>query len=131
MVLSAVIEKALEDEINREVNERITKVLEMISNTYNIKYARLLKDYASMETTQSTCCGMTKAGKRCQRSAKIDGFCKAHLSQKPDVRVTRSATASASSPPKIVHTHTIPPLFMNGCPACENIRSKPLGVLKK
>lgn len=129
MVLSTVIEKALEEEINREVNERVTKVLEMISKTYNIKYARLLKDYASMETSQSTCCGMTKAGKRCQRSAKIDGYCKAHVSQKPDVRVTRSA--SVSSPPKIVHTHTIPPLFMSGCPACENIRSKPLGVLKK
>ena len=131
MVLSTVIEKALEEEINREVNERITKVLEMISKTYNIKYARLLKDYASMETTQSTCCGMTKAGKRCQRSAKIDGFCKAHISQKPDVRVVTRSVSSASSPPKIVHTHTIPPLFMSGCPACEANKNKPLGVLKK
>lgn len=129
MVLSQNIQSIIEEEINREVNERITRVLEMISKTYNIKYARLLKDYASMETVQSTCCGMTKAGKRCQRSAKLDGYCKAHHSQKPDVRITRSTTAT--SPPKVVHTHTIPPLFMNGCPACEMTRNKPLGVLKK
>lgn len=130
MVLSQNIQSIIEEEIEREVNERVTKVLEMISKTYNIKYSRLLKDYSSMETVQSTCCGMTKAGKRCQRAAKIDGFCKAHVSQKPDVRVVTRSAAS-SSPPKIVHTHTIPPLFMSGCPACENIRNKPIGVLKK
>lgn len=128
MVLPQSLQNAIEEEINREVNERITKVLEMISKTYNIKYARLLKDYSNMETsTETTCCGLTKAGKRCQRSAKFDGFCKAHISQKPDVRVTRS---SAMSPPKVTHTHTLPPLFMSGCPACEKSKSSSKCVLR-
>jgi hypothetical protein len=127
MVLSQNIQNVIEEEINREVNERITRVLEMISKTYNIKYARLLKDYSSMDHTTQTCCGTTKTGKRCQRPGKNDGFCKAHMSQKPDVRVV---TRSSSSPPKVVHTHTIPPLFMKGCPACDAMAKKPLGVLR-
>lgn len=132
MVLPQSVQSAIEEEINREVNERITKVLEMISKTYNIKYARLLKDYSNMEatnetTSHTTCCGLTKAGKRCQRSAKVDGFCKAHISQKPDVRVTRS---SAMSPPKVTHTHSLPPLFMKGCPACEKSKGSSTCVLR-
>ena len=127
MVLSQNIYDLIDEEINAQVNERITKVLEMISKTYNIKYARLLKDYSSMENGEITkmCCGTTKNGKRCQRSGKFDGFCKVHMSQKPDVRVTRSVN---SSPPKVVHTHTLPPLFMKGCPACES--KKPMNVLR-
>lgn len=127
MGLSDSLKNVIEEEIEREVNERVTKVLEMISKTYNIKYARLLKDYSMMDKTQSMCCGTTKAGKRCNKPAKIDGYCSIHKSQKPDVRVV---TRSASSPPKVVHTHTIPPLFMSGCPACEQTRKKPIGVLK-
>lgn len=127
MVLSKSVQDLIEDEINAQVNDRISKVLEMISKTYNIKYARLLKDYSSMDNGEVTkmCCGTTKAGKRCRRNGKFDGFCKAHVSQKPDIRVTRSVT---SSPPKVVHTHTIPPLFMKGCPACEC--KKPMNVLR-
>lgn len=129
MGLSDSLKNVIEEEIEREVNERVTKVLDMISKTYNIKYARLLKDYSMMDRTQSTCCGTTKAGKRCNRTAKIDGYCTMHQSQKPDVRKTVSS-GKATSPPKVVHTHTIPPLFMSGCPACEQTRKKPIGVLK-
>lgn len=121
MVLSPAFEKALEDEIESRVNERITKVLELISKTYKIKYSRLLSDVAQMSeqgSTSTCCCGLTKAGKRCQRPGKYDGYCKNHMSQKPEVRVvTRSS--SSKSPPKVSHTHTLPPLFMKGCPACE------------
>lgn len=116
MVLSLAFEQALEAEIEMRVNERITKVLEVISKNYNIKYARLLNDLASIEkTSDGVCCGLTKGGKRCMRPGKYDGYCKNHLSQKPDVRVTK-----VSSPQKVSHTHTLPPLFMKGCPACES-----------
>lgn len=122
MVFSPAFEKALEDEIEARVNDRITKVLELISKTYKIKYSRLLSDVALMNESSSTsscCCGVTKAGKRCQRTGKYDGYCKNHMTQKPDVRVvTRSA--SSKSPPKVSHTHSLPPLFMKGCPACES-----------
>jgi hypothetical protein len=128
MVLSPAFEKALEDEIEFRVNERITKVLELISKNYKIKYSRLLSDVALMESSSSCCCGITKSGKRCQRSGKYDGYCKNHMSQKPEVRVTRSAS-SKTSPPKVVHTHSLPPLFMKGCPACENVRGKSSAII--
>lgn len=117
MVLSPAFEKALEDEIESRVNERITKILEVISKNYKIKYARLLGDLALVDSATTTCCGVTKSGKRCQRQAKYNGYCKNHVTQKPEVRVTRS---SAQSPPKVTHTHTLPPLFVKGCPACES-----------
>lgn len=120
MVLSPAFEQALETEIETRVNERITKVLEVIAKTYNIKYARLLNDLAIIDVKNTTmCCGMTKSGKRCQRPAKCDGYCKNHVSQKPDIRVTRSVSSSVVS-----HTHTLPPLFMKGCPACESNNCK-------
>jgi hypothetical protein len=117
MVLSPAFEQALEAEIEARVNERITKVLEVISKNYKITYARLLSDLASIEKTSGDgmCCGITHAGKRCQRPGKYDGYCKNHKTQKPDVRVTK-----APSPQRVAHTHTLPPLFKKGCPACES-----------
>lgn len=117
MVLSPAFEKALEDEIESRVNERITKILETISKNYRIKYERLLGDLALIEKSTTMCCGVTKSGKRCQRSGTNNGYCKNHASQRPEVRVTRSS--SVTSPKKQQHTHTLPPLFMKGCPACE------------
>ena len=125
MVLSPAFEQALEAEVEFRVNERVTKLLELISKNYNIRYARLLSDFASLEqTSEACCCGVTKAGKRCQRPGKYDGYCKNHVTQKPEVRKTR-----VSSPQKVTHTHTLPPLFMKGCPACEaNKCSKSLRI---
>jgi hypothetical protein len=119
MVFSIAFEQALEQEIESRVNERITKVLEIISKNYRITYSRLLSDLAMVEKSENNCvcCGVTKSGKRCQRPGKYDGYCKNHMSQKPDVRVTRS---SSSPTPKVAHTHTLPPLYMKGCPACES-----------
>jgi hypothetical protein len=116
MVLSHAFEQALEAEIEARVNERITKVLEIISKNYKITYSRLLNDLAQIDSNEDAmCCGVTKAGKRCQRPGKYEGYCKNHKNQKPDVRVTR-----VNSPQKVFHTHTLPPLFMKGCPACES-----------
>lgn len=116
MVLSPAFEQALEAEIEARVNERITRVLEVISKNYKITYARLLNDLASIEkTSDGMCCGVTKAGKRCQRPGNYEGYCKNHKTQKPDVRSTK-----VSSPNRVTHTHTLPPLFMKGCPACES-----------
>lgn len=127
MVLPKNIEDAIEQEIENRANEKITKLLEIISRNYNIKYSRLLSDLASMNNgTQSSnmCCGITKTGKRCQRTAKENGYCLTHKNQKPDVRVTRS------SPPKVSHTHTIPPLFLKGCPACESSKQTSSAIFK-
>ena len=128
MVLPKSIEDAIELEIETRMNEKITKLLEIISKNYNIRYARLLSDLASLESQPSNiCCGITKTGKRCQRSAKEDGFCKMHSKQKPDVR---NVARSVSSPPKVVHTHSLPPLFLKGCPACEASRQSSSSILR-
>ncbi len=125
MVLSQAFEKALEDEIEARVQERITKVLEIISKNYNIRYDRLLKDLSqisgssSSESGSGCCCGLTRTGKRCMKPGRYDGYCKTHVSQKPDVRKRVQAT---EEPKKVTHTHTIPPLFQPGCPACEESR---------
>ena len=124
MVLSPAFEKALDDEIEARVNERITKVLEIISKNYKIKYSRLLSDLAIVEAEMSSsainCHGITKSGQRCQRPGKYNGYCKNHASQRPEVRNTGGGGRARSPPATNQHTHTLPPLFMKGCPACEN-----------
>jgi Family of unknown function (DUF5763) len=118
MVLSKTIEDAIEEEVNARVNARITQVLEIISRNYNIRYQRLLNDLATcsgVPSPSTTCCGTVKNGKRCQKPGKHDGYCKIHLKQKPDIR-------EVTPPPQkegVIHTHTLPPLFLAGCPACE------------
>lgn len=126
------IVQSINEEIDRQVNERITKILEMISKTYNIKYDRLLKDYSSSMTssaTVSSCCGITKTGKRCNRPGKFEGFCKIHMSQKPDVRIIKPSSPHRKTP-VVTHTHSIPPLFLKGCPGCEASSSNVKRTLK-
>ena len=126
-MISKLVEDAIEAEIERRVQERLTEVLEKISQTYDIRLERLMKDIQSVQGTKSsTCCGLTKAKKRCSRPGKIDGYCKTHVSQKPDVRkVCVSAPVIVSG-----HTHTFPPMFLKGCPACEstNLRKQVLDL---
>jgi hypothetical protein len=123
MVMSRAIENAIEDEISTRVHERMTQFLDIISKNYSIRYQRLLNDLASMDTTStatsssSSCCGVIKSGKRCQKSGKYEGYCKLHMDQKPDIRVTAPLPEVMSSSRN--HTHSLPPLFMAGCPACE------------
>jgi hypothetical protein len=121
MVLSKVIEDAIEEEITKRVHEKMTQFLEVISRNYSIRYQRLLSDLASMDSSSrggggGMCCGTVKSGKRCQRPGKYGGYCKVHENQKPDVRSVVETTRRE-------HTHTFPPLFKAGCPACEESRS--------
>jgi hypothetical protein len=123
MVLSKVIEDAIEEEITKRVHEKMTQFLEVISRNYSIRYQRLLSDLASMDSSPTVsspqkgmCCGTVKSGKRCQRPGKYGGYCKMHENQKPDVRSVVETT-------KKEHTHTLPPLFKAGCPACEESRN--------
>jgi len=115
----------LEDEIDKRVNERLNIILEKISRTYDISMRQLMRDLDTMnETPASTCCkGLTGKGKRCSRTAKTDGYCHMHIKQKPVTRVTRTPSVPSAPTLSVAHTHTLPPLFMAGCPACERSRS--------
>lgn len=117
-MISKLIEEAIEAEIELRVQERLTQVLEKISQVYDIRLDRLMKDIQTVQGSKSsTCCGLTKAKKRCSRPGKNDGYCKIHVSQKPDVRkISTPVQVSVQTP---AHTHTFPPMFLKGCPACE------------
>lgn len=129
------ITRLIEEEVNRRVTERVAEevshqltarmnsILEKISQTYDISMRQLLRDLSTIEPSSSgkTCClGVTAKKTRCTRMGNSDGYCKIHLKQKPVTRVPVTVvTMSEQQPAAIQHTHTLPPLFMRGCPACE------------
>jgi Zn finger protein HypA/HybF involved in hydrogenase expression len=113
------ITQFIEEEIDRRVNERISGILSKISQTYDISMKQLLRD---IETSVSgtTCHGLTKSGKKCPRGVKDgSGYCKSHKDQKPQQLVKPTSMCLSM---KAVHTHTLPPMFLAGCPACEKIK---------
>lgn len=117
------IAKLVEEEVEKRVNERLKAVLEKISQTYDISLRQLVRDLDAVAEAPSTCCkGLTKKGKRCSWSAKTDGYCNRHLDQKPVLRIKRTPSVTTTTM-AAAHTHTLPPLFLAGCPACEKSRS--------
>jgi hypothetical protein len=116
------IAKLVEEEVEKRVNERLKAVLEKISKTYDISLRQLVRDLDTIAEAPSTCCkGLKKNGTRCSFMAKTDGYCNRHLDQKPVLRIKR--TPSVTTTMATAHTHTLPPLFLAGCPACEKSRS--------
>jgi hypothetical protein len=104
----------IEAEVERKVGERITSLLEYMSETCDIPLPILTKLMLRVEKKNpSSCMAINKkSNKRCKNSPKDNGYCHLHQSQYvPKVIVP---------PPKIAHTHTLPPLYMPGCPACEH-----------
>lgn len=101
MGLSKGIEDAIEAEIESRVQERIEGILKMISQNYNIKFERLLKDLPSVSVTGSTntCCGVLKTGMKCNSKANCGNYCKRHKDQKPVVKKIIQSTESSTSPP--------------------------------
>jgi hypothetical protein len=105
----------IEEEVDNRVNEKLTHILSHISKTYDIKLDRLLKDVAEVNHDTKRCMGVKHDGSRCTRFARISGYCNMHKDQRPK--------DPAPSPVKEVrHTHTLPPMFLAGCPACEKTR---------
>jgi len=118
------ITKLIEQEIQTCVNERVaeserkmTVTLEHISKTYDISLQQLLRD-VSLDTpeTVTQCLGLTKAKKRCPHTGKHDGYCGKHKDQRPRVTVLKSSPSQAVISQ---HTHTLPPMFLAGCPVCD------------
>lgn len=115
----------IEDEVERRVTERMTAALEKISQTFDISLQQLLRtanDSASSASAWNgnVCHGITAKKQKCIRRVKDgSGYCSCHKDQKPVQRVlvpSRSQVALTGAP---VHTHTLPPMFLAGCPACE------------
>jgi len=113
------INQLVEDEINRRVNERIDGILSKISQTYDISMKQLLRDIET-NVVGTTCHGLTKSGKKCPRGVKDGtGYCKSHKDQKPH-QLAKSTSLNLCV--QTAHTHTLPPMFLAGCPACEKFK---------
>lgn len=123
------ITKIIEQEIEKYVEERVaenerkmTVTLEHISKTYDISLQQLMRD-VSLDNSESVsqCLGLTKQKKRCPYNGKHNGYCAKHKDQRPKV------VALKTSPSQAVinqHTHTLPPMFLAGCPVCDESLKK-------
>lgn len=109
----------IENEVNRRVSERLSNVVHHVAKTYRLPFEALMRDVATLEVKSDQCLGLVGKGTRCTRHARIDGFCKTHQDQKP--RIVMKPTEEVASGP--LHTHTLPPMFLAGCPACEKMKS--------
>lgn len=111
------IVNSIEAEIERRVGERITNLLEYISDTCDIPLHVLTKLMLRVEKKkQNSCLAVNKkTNKRCKNYPKENGFCHLHQSQ----YVPKIIVPPQAVPKAVQHTHTLPPLFMKGCPACE------------
>lgn len=130
----AQIFQAVEQEVKKQVEARLTKYAEYISKRHDISLGLLIEDIRNMHedpqkfeepTNGNQCMGVRSGGKRCKRPGGKNGYCAWHIGQKKPVIKTTSTENFCR--PVIQHTHSLPPLFMAGCPACE--RSEPQKLL--
>lgn len=115
--MEARIAQMIEEEVERRVNDKLTKVLEYISQTYDVSIKQLMKDSATINPQSETCLGLTAKNKRCGNKAckKVNnGYCSRHQSQKPTV-VRTISTTTLQNP----HNHPPSQLFVKGCPGCD------------
>ena len=120
------IQEIIDVEIQKNLNEKMTKYIEYISKRYDISLKLLLNDLENLENLSSTypkevsdgkCKGITSRGKRCPFGAQLNGYCAKHVNQKPVHRPTVQTKVPTNS---IEHTHSFSEcLFKVGCPACE------------
>jgi hypothetical protein len=114
--ITELIQKELDKEkerIERAYNEKLSGILKRISETYDISLRQLLRDVSFDSGTPTVCLGVTKSGKQCHFGGTHGGYCKKHVDQRPVV-VAAKPVAQVTQ-----HTHTLPPLFLAGCPVCD------------
>ena len=129
MALLQALTQLFEEEMEKKMNEKLTKYVEYISKTYDISLKLLLNDLknvdalsAEAEKTQSQqkpakpghCNGICVNGKICTKKGRAPtGFCKMHANQ-----VREKPAAMQIMVKSTEHNHPFPPLFSKNCPAC-------------
>ena len=120
------ISALLEQEVEKRMNDRVTKYIDYVSKTYDISMKLLLRDwknvdglevkvYQQQEVKPGQCCGINANNKqRCKFKSKSGGYCTKHQDQKPAVPIIKTNSSS-----NLQHNHTIPPMFSKDCPACQ------------
>lgn len=114
---AASIAKSIEDEVERRVSDKITSLLRHMSDEYDIPLKTLVRLMDRSDVQMTQCVAMNKNGKRCRNAPKKNGYCNRHQHLHHE--------AKYKSPEiKTQHNHSLPPLYMHNCPACNN--GKPL-----
>jgi hypothetical protein len=114
--MEAQIAQLIEEEVEKRVAERLNKVLEHISKTYDVSMKQLLRDTSTLKVAPSnTCLGLTCKKQRCKmKSHGESGYCKHHQDQKPAIRRQVSSVQIAAT----AHDHP-GTLFSADCAACQ------------
>ena len=113
----------INEEVDRQVNERLGQILKHIADRYDIMLERLMKDVSELEFTTERCLGLKGNGQRCTRFARFSGYCNIHKDQKPPSRPVPVSPAT-----ELKHTHSLPPLFLAGCPVCEKTKENRMEI---
>lgn len=130
MILEALT-RIFDEEVDKRVNEKLTKYVEYVSKNYDISMKLLLRDLQNIDElstntpkaketgTPGQCLGINKSsGRRCKfKSKHSHGYCNKHLDQVPKKPVTVRKKAVTTGE-ILIHNHTIPPIFSKDCPAC-------------
>ena len=124
------ISEIIESEIQKALNEKLTKYAEYVSSRYDISLRLLMQDLENIDSlviqsprnslnlNDGKCKGIKANGKRCTFAPKSHGYCTRHLDQRKVERPTISHTTTTLS--AISHNHSFTEcLFKVGCPACE------------
>lgn len=128
MGVSDALVALLEQEINKQVNAKITKYIEYVSRRYDVSLKLLLRDLECIDNlptvsepvSECQCIGMRSGNKRCKLRGQFGGYCRWHQDQKK-----RKEPVSTLCQPVVEHNHSIPPLFSAECPACQKTSSTP------
>ena len=115
MSISDQIADLINQEVQKKVQEALSTFAETISKSYKIPLNLLLRDIPnSSSTTTIYCLGIKAGGIRCKMQGKYEGYCRHHFMQKSKFQPTKIIQEK-----KNIHTHGIPPLYQEGCGACQ------------
>lgn len=107
----------IHDEVDRRVDERLAVAFRMIADTFNLRYEKIMSIVKKIpEVNSKMCRGFKKNGECCSFRSVSSGFCKRHIDQKKDT-INLIQTQN-------VHTHSLPPLYLKGCPACDALKKE-------
>jgi hypothetical protein len=106
----------INEEVERRLTDKIGKVLEYVSKTYDVSIKQLMKDAAQIQSTSELCMGLTSKNKRCGNKAckkTKNGYCSKHQNQK--AHVSKMCTPTNQN----IHNHPPELFYVEGCPGCQ------------
>lgn len=128
----------VDEEVKKQVNQKITKYIDYVSKKYDISLNLLLRDLGNIDNLQipespsrssmdGQCMGVRSGNTRCKLKGRFGGYCRWHQDQKKSISRPTSGhdLSNIVCKPVVEHTHTLPPLYMKGCPACDGMKKQP------